>query len=456
MKTAVFTISSYNYFAYAETLMQSLEASNSEWDRFTVLVDEYNSEYDQYCSHSFEIITLDKLGLSNWKKMAFKYSILELNTAVKPSTFIHLFGKGYNRVIYIDPDIYVYGELTEIKEAFDAGYSIILTPHILKSLYDDGGFPTDASILKYGVYNLGFIAMQKSDEALQLVRWWQEKNENDCVEDIARGIFVDQKWIDYVPAWYKDVCILRHSGYNVAYWNIQQRKLSIIGKKYYFNNQELKFFHFSGIIIDDDSRLSKHSTRYINGNLGNLKEILMEYKKRVISNRYSFWRSIEYSFDKYKDGTPIAKAHRLFYRTDMETQKFLGEDPFEDSEKIFEDTVDSNSMSFRIYYDRKIREYRANKDIVIFGAGVNGKKMYDLLLGECLGDRVRCFCDNNTNGSAFGMSIISPKEAIKRYERAIFIITPRLFEDEIVRQLVTEGLGVDRISIFNFEYAKLV
>ena len=44
--TAVFTISSENYFAQVKTLMDSLETTNSEWDRYYALVDEKDEKGD--------------------------------------------------------------------------------------------------------------------------------------------------------------------------------------------------------------------------------------------------------------------------------------------------------------------------------------------------------------------------------------------------------------------------
>jgi hypothetical protein len=65
--------------------------------------------------------------------------------------------------------------------------------------------------------------------------------------DVPFGTFVDQKWIDLVPAFFDKVCILKHPGCNIAYWNLHERTLSQGKDAILVNNQPLCFFHFSGV-----------------------------------------------------------------------------------------------------------------------------------------------------------------------------------------------------------------
>ena len=54
-------------------------------------------------------IAIRDLGLPQFDRFTFQYTILELNTAIKPWVFAALFARGYERVIYFDPDIKLYG-----------------------------------------------------------------------------------------------------------------------------------------------------------------------------------------------------------------------------------------------------------------------------------------------------------------------------------------------------------
>jgi len=59
----------------------------------------------------------------------FKYSILELSTAVKPYAFEYLFrSHSPDRIVYLDPDIRIYSPLCKVVDALETA-DIVLTPH---------------------------------------------------------------------------------------------------------------------------------------------------------------------------------------------------------------------------------------------------------------------------------------------------------------------------------------
>ncbi len=127
MKTVVFTIASKNYFAYVRTLMKSLEDSNPHMDRYVVVVDELDDEFIAL-PRNFVLLELSRLDLPHPKCFQFRYDIMEFNTAVKPFAIRKLFEQ-YDRVIYLDPDIYVYQRLLPVENALDSGNNFVFTPH---------------------------------------------------------------------------------------------------------------------------------------------------------------------------------------------------------------------------------------------------------------------------------------------------------------------------------------
>lgn len=334
MKTAVFTIASKNYFAFVRTLMDSLEDSNPEWERFVGVVDKIDSQFNEM-PRNFELLSLEELELPEAEKMIFRYTILEFNTAIKPFVFKVLFNKlGYDRVIYLDPDIYVYERLKEIEEAFDNGYNIILTPH-LTGLWNDRMLPNEESILQSGTYNLGFLALAKSSESFSLLDWWGEKLEKKCLVSIKDGIFVDQKWMDLIPGLFNNVFILRNEGYNVAYWNLSHRVPKKVSGKFFFNDDQLKFFHFSGLNPADISNVSKHQNRFTIKNIGVAKELFEKYAGTVISKDFNVYKNFNYSFNTFNNGRKICDLFRYVYRENTWLQKACGNNPF-DAYEVFE------------------------------------------------------------------------------------------------------------------------
>jgi len=63
--------------------MQSVALHHPEADRYCVIVDRDLSLARQ-CSQDFEVLPLQELNLPDGDEFLFQYTILELNTAVKP------------------------------------------------------------------------------------------------------------------------------------------------------------------------------------------------------------------------------------------------------------------------------------------------------------------------------------------------------------------------------------
>lgn len=98
IKTAVFTIVSLNYGAFAKTLMESLSVAHPEWDRHVLLVDRCEDPAS-VGGDLFSAMTVEELPLPKMREFLFRYGIMELNTAAKPYMFAHLRRQGYDRVV---------------------------------------------------------------------------------------------------------------------------------------------------------------------------------------------------------------------------------------------------------------------------------------------------------------------------------------------------------------------
>lgn len=336
MKTAVFTIASRNYFAFVRTLMDSLEQTNGSWDRYVVVADQISADFRQL-PRNFHLISLEELKLPDRKKMIFRYSIMEFNTAVKPYAFTLLLEtRGYDRVVYMDPDIYVYEPMQEVEEALGCGADFVLTPHLTGMWNEDGKQPDEPAIMRSGVYNLGFLALNNSADAREMVHWWEKKLEYQCIVDIENGIFVDQKWIDLVPGRYDHVFILRHNGYNTAYWNLSHRKITESNGKYFCNGQPLVFFHYSGFHPQKKNKVSKHSDRFTMDNIGEAKALFEAYAEKVLKNDFQKWEKYHYAYAAFEDGRKILDLFRIAYRRNRSLQDMCGFDPFDHSEIFYE------------------------------------------------------------------------------------------------------------------------
>lgn len=105
------------------------------------------------------------------------------------------------------------------------------------------------------------------------------------------------------------------------------------------------------------------------------------------------------------------------------------------------------------YYRKLIKMLKKPTELVLFGAGRYGEIVLSALKGEGIRS-VRCFCDNSDKAignDIDGLEVLSPQDAVKRYPNACFVITPKDYENEILRQLVHMGVDIENIVIFNIK-----
>lgn len=290
----VFTICSRNFTGYAETLRSSLAEHYPDLRFHLVLCDEIG-DFDA-ASLPFPVIEMTRLGIPDLEEMQQRYNITELNTALKPFAFMYLFEKFPGQpVVYIDPDIMALSRFEELDALFAQGADCVLTPHITESA--EFAELHDQKFLMYGVYNLGFCALRDTPETRRVVAWWQRRLRRDCVIDLEHGIFVDQKWADLLPAFIQNTRILRHPGYNVAYWNLAQRRLAHDGERWLANGLPIRFFHFSGNKIEDREVFTRHAGTFTPKNTPLLAGLLDEYRERVFRSGHAYYASINYAFN---------------------------------------------------------------------------------------------------------------------------------------------------------------
>jgi glycosyltransferase involved in cell wall biosynthesis len=326
-KKAIFTVVSNNYLHFARTLLQSAKLAHPDCSVYCVIVDTDLTEASKFSS-SFNTISLGDLALPGGKSFLFQYTVLELNTAVKPWAIEHLLDKGYENVIYIDPDIYVYRPLEEVVALLRQGSDIVVTPHLLAPITDEKT-PSELDIRRSGTYNFGFCAVRKAQNTYDFLHWWQSKLTRDCVVDLEKGIFVDQSWIDLVPGLFDKVSVLRHPGYNVAYWNIAQRKVERLNKRdWTVNGQPLVFFHYSGFNPVKPEPFSKHQNRYTLSSLGQAGELARAYAAALIANGAVEYAKMKYGYGLFANGTPVPDIFRSEFRNDDVLRTTVGNDPF--------------------------------------------------------------------------------------------------------------------------------
>lgn len=326
MQTVFFTIAARNYLAQVLTLFESLAQTHPDCPRYLCLVDD-DADLPATESAAFETVTVDQLGLPHFEAYTFRYTLLELSTAVKPWMFRWLQGIHEDAsLIYLDPDVLVVDRLHEAERLLANGASVVLTPHLLEPI-DDHHQPDELAILRSGAYNAGFLAIGAGHPAATpMLAWWCDRLQHDCVVDPASGRFTDQRWLDLLPGLFADVAILRDAGYNVAYWNLAQRPVCLREGRWHAGNSTLSFVHFSGIDPGRPLQFSRHQNRMDAEGIGGLRPIHDEYLAKLAVHGHATHCARTHRWDCFVDGEQISPAHRRVYRDHYDLR---GPDPIE-------------------------------------------------------------------------------------------------------------------------------
>lgn len=325
-----FTICAKNYLAQALTLKESFLKHNPSLNFFIFLADKIDGVEDVE-----GVVTLDKSWIPDWVNMAYKYDVIEFNTSIKPFCFGKLFKEGYEKVIYLDPDIYVTRPLDFIYECLN-NKSVVLTPHYCDIEEHFDGAVSEETFNKAGIYNLGFCALKNDKVGQEIAKWWQNRLQYKCYSQSSEGLFVDQKWMDYIPGFFPDAtCVSSHHGMNVAIWNLHERELFIDEKQGYMIRRKktgdefpLLFFHFSGFDPFETTIINRRHPQFNVTTYPSFKPIIEEYRERVYANGYDRFSKMIYGFNHYFDDSVITPLQRRMFRVYLNDHK-VEFNPFE-------------------------------------------------------------------------------------------------------------------------------
>jgi glycosyltransferase involved in cell wall biosynthesis len=249
-----FTSINLEYLDKAITLWESLQIFETNAQFITVIVEPGLTKFqleEQLKIRNFPFELSEPLLAHdipwNWIEKMEGLSVVEACTAIKASAAKFLLASSLNtQVVYLDPDMQVYGSLSEVDQLLDES-SFVLTPHLLEPPSHEESVVVNeiAGAMIHGVYNLGFFAVKNTREGFEILNWWESRLKKYCKAETGRGLFTDQKWFDIATIYFKDISVLRHPGYNVASWNLSERFLTNQNGLIYVDNFPLRIFHFS-------------------------------------------------------------------------------------------------------------------------------------------------------------------------------------------------------------------
>jgi glycosyltransferase involved in cell wall biosynthesis len=319
MSIHVFTSVTTNYLPKARVLAQSVKRHLPDCVFHLVIADRLPLDFELRNEPFDSLMRIEELGIPNAKQWIFQHSIVEACTGVKGFALQRLLArKDCDIVLYFDPDIVVLHSLAALLGCFEHS-AVVLTPHLTEPESNQVAIQdNELSALRHGVYNLGFLGVRACAEGRRFADWWANRLEHFCYDDIPRGIFTDQRWVDLAPAYFDTLKILRDPGYNVCTWNLTHRRIAgSVPDGLTVNGQPLYFYHFSGL----DSGAQKAMLDRYGSEMPALYQLRDWYLAECdrLGQRQS--ENISWIYDFFDNGERITSLHRKLYRERADLRK---------------------------------------------------------------------------------------------------------------------------------------
>jgi hypothetical protein len=281
-----YTVCSANYLPFAKALGDSLLQHNPDFTFIIALADTFN-DYDAAFFAPQKIVPVQEMQVPSLDELNSRYNIFELSCALKPfvAQFILASNKECSVLFYFDSDILLYGPLTLAETILQDNF-LVLTPHLAVPLPYDISVKTEMDVLKTGLYNAGFFGLSNRAETMVFLDWWKKRLQHHCYNNAANGLFVDQLWLNFAPLYFRKTCVLFDPGYNLAYWNFSERKLSEDKGALVVNEKHpLVFYHFSGYDFALPEAISKHHQTYTFENMPEYRPLFAHFRDSVMKNK---------------------------------------------------------------------------------------------------------------------------------------------------------------------------
>jgi len=313
------TILALNYLPKALALATSLRETQGLDLKVLIIDAETDAELPDVPGVTLLSLEALKLPTEELHRMAAAYELVEFATAVKPR-FLRLLLEDSEQAAYLDPDTFVTSPMTDLPVDLAASPGgILLTPHYLVPPTSDA-FANEGHLLYVGVYNLGFVAVDR--RAVGFLDWWWEKLREECIVDVLSGLFVDQKWVD-VGSVYFDATAWTHPGYNVSVMNLHERPIATengeltVGDPRTGEARPLRLFHFHAF---DAHRPEELSTRFdvstssmLQAN-DLLEKLCHRYAELVLANIASLPPAPAYRYNVDTAGRTLGRQVRRAHR----------------------------------------------------------------------------------------------------------------------------------------------
>ena len=300
-KNAIVTVVTNDYFHQAVVLWKSIKRfeKNSIFILFIIGYDKNNPDYQ---TAEFIVEDAKKLNSKQWHQFIFQYSTKQAVCALKPLAMLHGL-KRYEKVIYLDSDIKLFGPLKTSWDKLDS-FDLSLTPHYYQPIpYCSYAEDFRLLVRLSGIFNAGYVGATQA--GCNFLKWWWEQTKHNCIDSISHGLFLDQRWLDSAVGLVERLHVVQDRSYNVAYWNLHERELYKEKGRYFVNEEPLTFFHFAGFSKESNFLPQKEELFFY--------KLFRNHQKELVSEKKKFLPK-EYPFRHFKDGELIDESWKEWMR----------------------------------------------------------------------------------------------------------------------------------------------
>jgi hypothetical protein len=294
----IYTVCTGNFLGHAISLHRSISKNHQNFKFIACVVDSREHLKDLIIDLEFEVLFADEIDIEEIKTLSSKYNIHELTCAYKPIFGEYLL-ENYTKTVelwYFDGDMLVFNDLNVVSDELSEN-SILITPHFFTG-YNDKLHQSERDFLNSGLYNAGFFAIKNDSIGKDFLKWWATKTKNEGYLRYDLGMGSDQLWFNFIPLFFEKVKISKHLGFNVAYWNLHERKISLTHGKFIVNETlDLVFYHFSGYNPAKANEISRHQNRFTFDNSPNLETIFSTYRNSLIESNTSSFETIQSKYN---------------------------------------------------------------------------------------------------------------------------------------------------------------
>ncbi|WP_080056069.1 hypothetical protein [Spirosoma aerolatum] len=256
----------------------------------------------------------DILPVDERKALSAQYTPTEFAAACKPLFITEAFRRypEINRLIYADPNIHFSASTDPIWAQLE-NTNFILTPFITRDFAMPGttakSWPDEKAFQNIGLYNADFLAFKRSAETERMLAWWDNRVRERAFINFCAGLCLDQIWLMHVPVFFRNVSIVKNSGWHVGLWNLPERTIHSASGHWQVNgpsdqNQALQFVNYKGLYNSDEG-FFPHQNRTILAKQPAIKTLINTYRQAILQHMPSVFETLQPAYGQQTEARII-------------------------------------------------------------------------------------------------------------------------------------------------------